>query len=89
MQLKLNGSDNYESTTIKLNKEDHPIAFENRVQSLINSGLNREDAEKEAIQPIELEFYYDPDTGLFAVESEAVEAGTIYNPYTQEQLLEE
>ena len=33
---------------------------------------------------IELEIYYEKGTGLFAVESEAVESGTIYSPYTGE-----
>lgn len=33
---------------------------------------------------IELEIYYEKGTGLFAVESEAVESGTIYSPYTAE-----
>jgi hypothetical protein len=32
----------------------------------------------------ELEIYYEKGTGLFAVESEAVESGTIYSPYTAE-----
>jgi hypothetical protein len=32
----------------------------------------------------ELELYYEKGTGLFAVESEAVESGTIYSPYTAE-----
>jgi hypothetical protein len=33
---------------------------------------------------IELEIYYEKGTGLFAVESETVESGTIYSPYTGE-----
>ena len=33
-----------------------------------------------------LEIYYSIDSGLFAVESEAVESGLIYNPYTGEML---
>ena len=32
----------------------------------------------------ELEIYYEKGTGLFAVESEAVESCTIYSPYTAE-----
>ena len=86
--MKLNDSDSYESIKISLNKDDFPIAYENRVISFMNSGLNRQDAEREAGRPIELELYYDTENGLFGVEAEAVEAGTIYNPYTNE-LMEE
>lgn len=36
---------------------------------------------------IELELYYQPEYGLFAVESEAVESNIpIYSPYTAEEL---
>ena len=33
---------------------------------------------------IELELYYEKEYGLFAVESGAVESGTIYSPYSAE-----
>lgn len=87
-KLIINNSDTYEPITVQLTEENTPIAFKMKVKSLINSGLSLEDAKKVAMEPIELELYYDPDTGLFAVESEAVEAGTIYNPYTAELLWE-
>lgn len=86
--MKLNNSDTYESLTVSLTPDKTPIAYEQRVQSLIESGLERSEAETMALEPIELELYYDVNAGLFAVESEAVEAGTIYNPYTNEQLEE-
>jgi hypothetical protein len=86
--MKLNNSDNYESIFIQLSKEKTPIAWEQKVLSNINSGLTREEAEKEADKKIEVEMYYDADAGLFLVEAEAVESGTIYNPYSGE-LLEE
>ena len=79
--MKLNNADNYEPIKIHISKDKHPIVWENRVQSLMNSGLNREEAENAATGNIDLELYYDPNTGLFAVESEAVESGCIYNPY--------
>ena len=31
-----------------------------------------------------MEIYYEKHYGLFAVESEAVESGTIYSPYSNE-----
>jgi hypothetical protein len=82
--MKLNNSDNYESITIQLSKEKTPIAWEQKVISNMNSGLSREEAEKEADKTIEVEMYYDADAGLFLVEAEAVESGTIYNPYSGE-----
>lgn len=37
---------------------------------------------------IELEVYYEKGYGLFAVDSEAVTAGTIHSPYTGELCIE-
>jgi len=83
--MKLHNSDQYESINILLDKHKHPIAFENRVQSLVNSGLTRKEAlDFVRTTAIELELYYDKDAGLFGMEAEAVESGTIYNPYSGE-----
>ena len=86
--MKLNNSDKYESVTITLSKEKTPIAWEQRVQSLVNSGMLVGEAIIFANEPIEVEMYYNIDAGLFLVECEAVESGTIYDPYSGE-LLEE
>lgn len=82
--MKLNNSDNYESIFVQLSKEKTPIAWEQKVISNMNSGLSREEAEKEADKKMEVEMYYDADAGLFLIEAEAVESGTIYNPYSGE-----
>jgi len=71
---------------VTLDPEKTPIAYEQRVQSLMTAGLDRPASEVMALEPIELELYYDINAGLFAVEAEAVEAGTIYNPYSKELL---
>ena len=84
--MQLNNSDNYESITVQLSKEKTPIAWEQRVLSNMNSGATREEAEELANQPIEVEMYYNIDAGLFLVECEAVESGTIYDPYSGELL---
>jgi hypothetical protein len=88
MAVKLNGGDTYESIgTITLTKEKYPIAFNAKVEELLEEGVetDREEAERLVSQmEIELEIYYEKGTGLFAVESEAVESGTIYSPYTAE-----
>ena len=96
MAGKLNNSDDYEAlgadlfitmNTIKLSKELTPKAFQAKVEELLEEKVceTQEEAEKlvESME-FELELYYEKGTGLFAVESEAVESGTIYSPYTAE-----
>lgn len=88
-KLKLNNAENYERIgKIKLTKEKFPIAFENKVQELIeDGGYSRKDA-KELVENMdfELEIYYHKGYGLFAVESDAVEdLADIYSPYTAEK----
>lgn len=87
-RLKLNNSNTYESLLVQLDKRHTPIAFEAKVNDMVNTGQwTRSEAEKYVSEnPVELELYYETGTGLFAVESAAVEAGTIYSPYTKEQL---
>ena len=85
--VQLNGADTYEHLcNVKLTKEKFPAAYENKVQELIEDcGVSREEAENLISgMEIELEIYYEKGPGLFAVESEAVECGTIYSPYSGE-----
>ena len=96
MAVKLNNSDEYEALnrdmfcgldTIKLSKELTPKAYKAKVEELIEEGVCANEAEAEKLvddMAFELEIYYEKGTGLFAVESEAVESGTIYSPYTAE-----
>lgn len=86
--MKKNNLLQYESIEISLDPIKQPIAYKNRVESLILSGLSQEEAELEALEPIDMEFYYDINNGLFMVEEGAVESIDITNPYTGE-LLEE
>lgn len=76
---------------VRLSKEKTPVAFENKVNELVEQGAfdTREEAEKWLSQtPIVLELYYEKGTGLFAVESEALECGTVKSPYTGNELVE-
>lgn len=86
--VKLNNSDEYESLgSFKLDKEKFPKAFQAKVEELLEEGVCGAEEEAEALikdMVFELEVYYEKGTGLFAVESEAVESGTIYSPYTAE-----
>ena len=89
MAVKLNNSDEYESlpTKIRLTKSRYPKAFQAKVEELLEEGVcnTKEEAEKIVNDIIfELEIYYEKGHGLFAVECEAVESGTIYSPYSRD-----
>jgi hypothetical protein len=61
-----------------------PIAYGRRVDNLMLAGFTRKEAEQEALKPMELEIYFDPETSMFLVDPGAVDSGTIYNPYSGE-----
>ena len=89
--LKLNNAENYEHLcNVKLTKERFPIAYEEKVQELMDDcEMSREQAE-DIIKDmeIELEVYYHRGYGLFAVESDAVENGAdIFSPYNKEEYI--
>ena len=87
MAVKLNNYDNYEPIKVTLSKVEYPIAYNNKIEELVEEGLYKtiEDAENDnPTIEIEMEIYYEKHYGLFAVESEAVESGTIYSPYSSE-----
>jgi hypothetical protein len=68
MAFKLNDSDNYEPIEIWLPKDKTPIAFENKVQELLEleAFATREEAEDYVTRhPMELELYYEKFYGLF------------------------
>ena len=74
-----------------LNRHKNPISFKNKVDELMEEGAfdTREEAEKWVEEtPIALELMYEKHCGLFAVESEAIEAG-LFSPYSQEEIVVE
>ena len=78
--IKMNNADNYESINITLSKENTPIAYQNKLDELMDCKAFDTQAEAEAWlneTPIELELYYENGYGLFGVESEAVESTEI------------
>ena len=83
-ELKLNSAEEAEVVLIRLTPEEYPIAYANKVKCLMLSGLSKKEAERMAMEPIDLELYYEVGVGLMAVEPGAVEAGTIYSPYSGE-----
>ena len=50
--MKLNNADQMETMVVTLSKEKTPIAFEQKVLSLIDSGFERHEAERFASEPI-------------------------------------
>ena len=92
--MKLNPSSQIESIKVTLTPETFPIAFKNKVDELMEQGAfeSREEAQKWVREtPIELELYYDKHSGLFAVESDALEgsASSICSPYNPTDFFED
>lgn len=86
--VKLNNANEYESLgRFRLTRGTFPKAFAAKVEELIDEGVCGTVEEAETIvsnMEFELEVYYEKGSGLFAVESEAVECGTIFSPYSGE-----
>ena len=90
--IKMNNADNYESINIKLSKEYTPIAYQNKLDELMDCKAfdNKAEAEKWLSEtPIELELYYEKGYGLFGVEAEAVESAELTSPYSGAPILNE
>lgn len=85
--IKVNPSDKVELVDIKLDKEKHPIAWNNKKQELIESGMPEDEAEDFLrTTPFQMEVYYAPFNGLFLIESEPLDSITPFNPYTGEEM---
>lgn len=87
MAVKLNGADFYEPLKITIDSVHTPIAYNNKIEELVEQNVypNKEVAERaNPYFEIECEIYYQKHCGLFAVEEGAVESGTIYSPYDGE-----
>ena len=88
--LKINNEENYEHLcNVKLSKEKYPIAFQHKVNELVQDcGLTKEESEKIVSEmEIELEIYYHESYGLFAVETDFCDAiDVMFSPYTGETI---
>lgn len=87
MAVKLNSADDCEYIKITISKEKYPIAYRNKIEELVGQGAYADAELAEKDNPtfeMDCELYYDKHSGLFAVECGAVEAGTIYSPYSGE-----
>ena len=87
--MKKNESGKEKVVDIFLTETQHPIAYKAKLEELIECGMSEEESRHYiSTTTIQMELYYSKNKGLFMVESEAVEAIEITNPYTGE-LLEE
>lgn len=87
--MKANKVGQEETIEVLLTRSTFPIAFQNKLNELMEQGAfdNEEDAIKWIeSNPIVLEIMYEKDSGLFAVESEAIECGGIVSPYSGEEI---
>lgn len=88
--MKINPADQIESVDIVLTEAKTPIAYNNKIQELVEEGCYGTVEEAKADNPrfvLECEIYYEKGNGVFLVESDAINCSCeIYSPYTQEIL---
>ena len=68
----------------------YPIAFKNKVDELMEQKVFNTKKEAEdwvRATPIALEIIYEKHSGLFAVESEAIETDTCSSPYSKTNII--
>lgn len=87
--MKANKAGQEETISVLLTRRTFPIAFQNKLNELMEQGAF--DSEEEATRwiesnPIILEIMYEKHSGLFAVDSEAIESGIIVSPYSGEEI---
>lgn len=70
--------------SISLNPTDVEIYEVQIVNNVLKIKGETKKAEKVALEPMDLELYYEIGAGLMAVDPAAVESGTIWSPYTRE-----
>ena len=81
-KLQINPAGTEEVIEVYIDPIKHPVAYSNKLEELIGSGMTREEAERFILTtPFEMELYYSKDQGLFLVESEPLEYIKVYNPY--------
>ena len=75
---------------INLTPEKYPIAFKNKVDELCEQGAFNTRAEAEEwvkSTPFVMELIYEKHSGLFAVESDALDNSACVSPYTTRDLV--
>lgn len=82
-KLQINPQGTEEVFEIYLDPVKHPVAYGNKLDELVASGMSRDEAHSFILTtPFVLEVYYSEGHGMFLVESEAIEFNDMCNPYT-------
>lgn len=77
-----------ETITITLSESQHPAAFNAKLNDLVNSGLDKDEARRVIYAGIEMEVLHSPEFGTFLIESESLESAyDIVDPYTGKRLI--
>lgn len=79
-----------ETIEVKLTPGKYPVAYKAKIDELMEQGAfnTREKAERWVMEnPICLELIYEKHSGLFAVESEAIETDSLVSPYSKEPII--
>jgi len=71
---------------VYLTKEKTPVAYAIKCAELVNQGMTQKEAEEFLLQPIQLEFIYSYEYGLWAIESEPLESIDPFCPYTGQEI---
>ena len=80
--MKINKPESLEVLDFYLDPVKHPIAYKNKMDELIENGMQENEAANFLLRtPIQLEIYYSTQQGLFMVESEFLDFAEPYNPY--------
>jgi hypothetical protein len=90
MSIKAYPINETETIEVKLDRNKTPISFKHKVDELMEQGAfnTREKAERWVMEnPICLELIYEKHSGLFAVESEAIETDSLVSPYSKEPII--
>ena len=86
---KAYNADNVEVVNVQLSQEEHPQTFKAAVADLVKGGMSEQEAiEHIESNPFQMEVYFSPDASLFLVDTMALENGSVYDPYTGEELSE-
>lgn len=89
--MKKNKVKEIETIEVRLTPHNFPIAYKAKLEELMEQEVFETKEEAEAwIQetPIVLELYYEKGSGLFAVESDALDSDGIMSPYSGEELID-
>lgn len=91
-KYKINKPEDAEVIFVTVTEQHFPILFRQKVEELIEDcGVPEEEAKKQVEgMRFTLELCYQKSSGLFAIETEAIECSgsNLYNPYTGDNLVD-